>query len=557
MNILKDLKIRQKLILGFGIVLFILTVISSVSYISFQGVLNKTRKIDSLLNEADRRATAKFLATKWAYPVFNEFNLLIQYLQTDDIDGQRVLFKKFEETGKEFESVQKELEVYIDSEEEKDKFRNISNFQQNIINDARKLIAIRDGEAEYGLKTKEGVSKFFNTVIGFITQIDNLSNMESQKLKKIQDESKKTSIDAEKTGRRVLVIILVALIIGLGIGIGISYLIGNSITVPVTKLVKVAKTVADGDLTGESIDTNSQDELGSLTNAIAGMKDNLHEMVKKISEITNGVTKASEGLSSSFVKVMGDIKKQGDDINRVATTMEEMSATVLEVAKSSSNASTSANQMSGAAEKGGQVVEKNVEGMKNIANITNESKDIVATLLKSSGHIGEVIKVIDDIADQTNLLALNAAIEAARAGEHGRGFAVVADEVRKLAEKTIKATKEIAEIIKNIQKNTLDSVNSMKKIAEEVEKGERVSAEVGGELRNIVLTVKTTADMINQIATATEEQSAATEEVSNSITNINSRTQEISAAISDTMRIANNMESMASDLKQMVRGFRV
>ena len=557
MNILKDLKIRQKLILGFGIVLFILTIISSVSYINLQGVLNQTKKIDNLLNEADRRATAKFLATKWAYPVFNEFNLLVQYLQTDDMDGQRVLFKKFEETGREFQFVQKELEVFIDSEEEKVKFRNISNFQQNIITDARKLIAVRDDEAEYGVKTKEGVVKFFNTVTEFIKQIDDLSNIESQKLKKIQDESKTTSIDAEKTGNRTLVIILIALVMGLGIGIGISYLIGNSIILPVTKLVKVAKTVADGDLTGESIDANSHDELGSLTNAIGGMKNNLHEMVKKISEITNGVTKASEGLSSSFQKVMDDIKKQSDDINKVATTMEEMSATVLEVAKSSSNASTSAKQMSGAAEKGGEVVEKNVDGMKHIAKITDESRDIVSSLLKSSEHIGEVIGVIDDIADQTNLLALNAAIEAARAGEHGRGFAVVADEVRKLAEKTIKATKEIAEIIKSIQKNTLDSVNSMKKIGGEVEKGEKVSVEVGGELKNIVSAVKTTTDMINQIATATEEQSAATEEVSNSIASINLRTQEISSAINDTMRIANEMKSMASELKQMVSGFRV
>ena len=174
MNFIKNLKIRYKLIVGFGVILLFLIVVSAVSYINIDKVINQTRKVDNLLSEADRRSTAMFLSAKLAYPVFNEFNLLIQYLQTDDIDGQKLLFKEFDETGKFFQSSLKEIEGYMDSENEKEKFKVISDFQQTILNDAAKLIATRDGEGEYGVNTKVGVSKFFNTIKSFTKSIDNL-----------------------------------------------------------------------------------------------------------------------------------------------------------------------------------------------------------------------------------------------------------------------------------------------------------------------------------------------------------------------------------------------
>src|SRR3989338_8319589 len=504
MNFIKNLKIRFKLVIGFGVILLFLIIVSAVSYINIDKVINQTRKVDNLLSEADRRPIAMFLSAKLAYPVFNEFNLLVQYLQTDDIDGQKLLFKEFDETGKFFQLSLGEIEGYMDSENEKENFKAISDFQQTILRDAAKLIATRDGEAEYGVNTKAGVSKFFNTIKSFTKSIDNLSGIESAALKKIQEESKKASADAEKTGKSVIFIIVLVLLIGLLIGVGTAIVIEGSIANPVAGLVRTTVAIAEGDLKSDLAVVDSKDEIG-----------------------------------------------------KVATTMEEMSAVVLDVAKSSSSASTSANKMSEAATNGMKVVNKNVEGMKNVAKIANESSETVVSLQKSSNRIGEVIGVIDDIADQTNLLALNAAIEAARAGEHGRGFAVVADEVRKLAEKTTKATKEIAEIIKNIQKNTENSVNSMQKVTDEIRSGEKLSEDVGNELKNIMSMVKTTTDMINHIATATEEQSTATEEVSSNETTLNGRAKDISSMVNDTMNITKEMKDMASDLKQMVERFRL
>jgi len=197
-------------------------------------------------------------------------------------------------------------------------------------------------------------------------------------------------------------------------------------------------------------------------------------------------------------------------------------------------------------------VSQAIDGMNRISASVMESARTIETLGKSSDEIGEIIAVIYDIADQTNLLALNAAIEAARAGEQGRGFAVVADEVRKLAERTTKATKEIASMIKSIQSDTDGAVKSMSAGTEEVEKGVSLVNQAGGSLDQIVEVVASVTDMIQQIATAAEEQSAAAEEISTNVEAVATITKETATGANQSSVATQELTRLASDLQQMV-----
>jgi len=195
-------------------------------------------------------------------------------------------------------------------------------------------------------------------------------------------------------------------------------------------------------------------------------------------------------------------------ITQIATAMEEMSMTVNEVARNTMNAAESASEVSGSARHGQEVVSQAVQEMQKVAEIVRDSASIIGNLGAKSEKISEFVGVIDDIADQTNLLALNAAIEAARAGEQGRGFAVVADEVRRLADRTVASTKEIRLMVDEIQKETLLAVRSIEKGKEEAEVSERLSHQADEALGNIVRSIDQIERMISQIATASEEQAA-------------------------------------------------
>jgi len=234
-----------------------------------------------------------------------------------------------------------------------------------------------------------------------------------------------------------------------------------------------------------------------------------------------------------------------------------MSATSGDIAQNCQMAAEGAHRASKSAQNGAEVVEKTVAVMGQIADKVQETAKTVESLGARSDQIGNIIGTIEDIADQTNLLALNAAIEAARAGEQGRGFAVVADEVRALAERTTRATREIGEMIKAIQNETKGAVAAMEQGVRQVESGTQEAAKSGAALRDILEQVNDVAMQVNQIATAAEEQTATTTEISSNMHQITDVVQETSRGAQESSAAAHRLASLASELKQAVSRFKI
>ncbi len=271
----------------------------------------------------------------------------------------------------------------------------------------------------------------------------------------------------------------------------------------------------------------------------------------------NHLLDAAQRVATSADDMSSGAQGQAQQTNEVAAAIEEMSATITEASANSREANQTAQRASDLAQAGEEVFQQTTEGMTRIAGIVKESAEKVTALGQSGAQIGEVIEVISEIADQTNLLALNAAIEAARAGEQGRGFAVVADEVRKLAERTTAATKEIATMITRIQHDTDEVVASMTRGNEEVETGLRLSDDAARSLSEIVASINSMGLMIDQIASGSEEQATASTEISRNVELISSVAGEVSMATSGLAQTADEMNRQATTLRELIARFRL
>jgi methyl-accepting chemotaxis protein len=330
----------------------------------------------------------------------------------------------------------------------------------------------------------------------------------------------------------------------------------RNIILRIRRLLEAFIRQADGDLT-QKVYVGSEDEVADLTQSFNATNRKLHDMVGQIVRNAVSVASSSNQLSETAKNISSDAMDQKDKTDIVARSMEQLSVTFLEVSRNTSSASTSANEANDLATKGGDVVVKTVSGMNRIADSVRESSATVEALGERSEQIGEIIKVINDIAGQTNLLALNAAIEAARAGEQGRGFAVVADEVRKLAERTTSATNEIGDMIKGIQDDTGKAVESMHAGTKEVEEGVKLSREAGEALEKIVTSVQNVTEMIQQISAAVEEQSSASGDIINSISDVSSITSKNSDNAQASSEAILDLNSMASELHELVSEFKL
>ncbi len=339
-----------------------------------------------------------------------------------------------------------------------------------------------------------------------------------------------------------------------------ALLLARIITKPLKLGVVFADKLAEGDFTIADLQINSHDEAGLLSIALNKTKNQLGNLLNtamgNVASNASQVASASEELSATVQQMADRIDKQTSKSEQVATAATEMSQTVIDIAKNASGISTSADDTLKIVQNGEEVVRQAIDEVRHISTNVIQSSEIITSLGERSKQIVAIVDVIKDIADQTNLLALNAAIEAARAGEQGRGFAVVADEVRKLADKTTKATAEVGTMITAIRDETTKAVAAMTQSQRSVDKGVSLSAEAGDALHMILESMQSLQSMVQQIASATEEMSSVSEHISMDIEVVASTSKETSGGAREIASASTNLARLSSDLQDITKSFK-
>jgi methyl-accepting chemotaxis protein len=337
----------------------------------------------------------------------------------------------------------------------------------------------------------------------------------------------------------------------------LGFMLYRSIVRPVVRVKGVIEEAEQTNSLTARLDHLNSDEIGDMAQSYNRFLDRLHQAISQINEIAAKVADSSRDISVSSHQMAASAKKQAEQTAGIATATEEMSATVQDVTSNTHSVADFSTSLKTSVLDGGEVIRQAIKGIKSVAKTLDEASGTISDLSQQSARIGEVASVINDIAEQTNLLALNAAIEAARAGEQGRGFAVVADEVKKLAERTTQATGEIAGMISSIQKESENVASSMKRGMKEAETGVVLANSAGEALEKIVSGIEEIAGMISQIATASQEQSSTIEMIAENILQVSGVTNGFAVGMNRSADSSEKLDLLAKQMSQLVGQFKV
>ena len=372
-------------------------------------------------------------------------------------------------------------------------------------------------------------------------------------LEKFTEEATLQAEHDEQSALRLLIIIAVISLIS---GLGFAMLIIRNLMTNISSATKIAEVIASGDLTQEVI-AGGKDEIGRLLSALSNMRNNLYNMVSEMNDSSTQLAAASEELAAVSEQTNQNIHNQQSEVEQAATAINEMSATIQEVASNAASTSETAASANTSTDEGQRVVQQTITSIGDLANDIENASEVIQQLESHSEEIGGVLDVIKNIAEQTNLLALNAAIEAARAGEQGRGFAVVADEVRTLASRTQESTTEIESMISKLQSGARESVNVMRSSREKASLSVEQANIAGNALQTITKSVSLISDMNTQIATAAEEQSSVAEEINRNITSVSDLGRQTAAGANETTSSSEELARLATNLQNLIAQFKV
>ncbi|MEZ5360746.1 MAG: methyl-accepting chemotaxis protein [Candidatus Zixiibacteriota bacterium] len=576
----KDLKIGKKLAFGFGTILILFAVASFLNY-------------NNLTTVSDEMQVSREANANKAFSIEKEVDHL------NWVIGLREIF-----LNDDVRSVQ----VQMDPTQ--------CGLGKWLLSDETKQLAANDPELAQLLKEIEAPHRHLHESAKTIDQLyknddvaeayevfkketnNHLSQTKhilSQLKDHFSDQSKHAEAEMVGQVNSSITMMTAITIVGIIIGALAAYVITRGIARPIGRISDVANEIAMGEINHE-IEVRSKDEVGMLAHAFQNligymrniaqgaekianndlrveitpksendilgnsfktMSTNLRNIISQLNAGSGELVAAANEIASTSAEMAKGARNQTEQATQIASAIEEMAATIVQSSQNANTAKEISEDSSKTANEGQGIVQNTVSGMINIAGAAGESTTIVSELAQAADRIGEIISVIDDIADQTNLLALNAAIEAARAGEQGRGFAVVADEVRKLAERTGKATGEITEMINGIQRDSTRAVESMENASKLVSEGQELADKAGNSLQEINSMSSRVMDMIVQIATASDQQSAAAEQISKNMEYISSITRQTSAGAEQSASAAEELNRQAESMREMVSMFKL
>jgi len=536
-----NLTISKRLAVGFGVILALMITLTATGIWSLSGMNSKIEQIIKVNNTK----------IEHAYAIQNAINAIDKSVFTIVLSNDEATTKterqKIETARAAFQASMATLDKLETSVKGKE-----------IIQELKQNAEISKGANDRAIETAaSGNTQSAITTITGTMQISNmLGNACNDLVRYQQDQTALGAKDAQATYTRARLFLLIMGVVVFAFAVFLATGLAKSITKPLNYGASIAHKIAEGDLTAR-IETMRADETGQLLGAMQNMLENLQRIIGEVKAAATNMASASHELNANSELMSKGAGEQAGRALQVASASEEMSQTILDVAKNTSSIEISSTETAKLARNGEKVVDSSVHKVKAISETIEASAQLIRSLGDRSNQIGHIIGVINDIADQTNLLALNAAIEAARAGEAGRGFAVVADEVKKLAVRTSNSTSEISSMITSMQKEVHEVVASMETITREVTAGVELSTQAGDVLRNIVGSVDQLHVMVQQIASASEEMASTSEQISKDIETIATVSKETSGNSEGITRASLELAELSVNLEKAVAGFNV